>query len=273
MLRSAVVTAGLAAGVAAAVAIGVLNGVAHEPESTALPRPPKATTQVVAKGSASPDKPLAGKIVVIDPGHQLGNSRFPEKINRPVDAGGFTKPCNTTGTSTNAGFPEATFNWRVAKVVQRRLKKLGATVIMTRHRNSYARWGPCIDKRGKAGNGLADAKISIHGDGTSASAHGYHVIVSTQRHGFRKASVAFAKRVRATLDAAGFDRSTYVGGGTALSLRGDLGTLNLSRMPTVMVELGNMRNAGDARAMTSKAGQKRYAKALVAALRAQLKHD
>src|SRR3954466_15557717 len=60
--------------------------------------------------AASVPKPLAGKTIVIDPGHQLGNSRHLAQINRPVNAGGFMKACNTTGTATNGGFPESTLN-------------------------------------------------------------------------------------------------------------------------------------------------------------------
>ena len=51
--------------------------------------------------------------MVIDPGHQLGNHNYPAQIGRLVPAGGFRKPCNTTGTATNGGYPEATFTWRV----------------------------------------------------------------------------------------------------------------------------------------------------------------
>ena len=40
-------------------------------------------------------------------------------------------------------------------------------------------------------------------------------------------------------------------GGDGLDTRTDLGTLNWSDRPIVMVELGNMRNARDARRMTS----------------------
>lgn len=42
-------------------------------------------------------------------------------------------------------------------------------------------------------------------------------------------------------------------GGTGYSVRTDLGTLNWSDVPIVMVELGNMRNASDAARMTSAA--------------------
>ena len=91
-------------------------------------------------------------MVVIDPGHQLGNHNYPRQINRQVPAGGFTKPCNTTGTATNGGYAEATFAWQVARLLKARLERLGATVRLTRHSNRQDRWGPCVDERGRAGN-------------------------------------------------------------------------------------------------------------------------
>ncbi len=217
--------------------------------------------------------PLAGVTIVVDPGHQLGNAGHPDEINQPVDAGGFTKPCNTTGTATNAGYPEATFAFRVSRRLRDRLEALGATVLMTRHRNSRDLWGPCVDVRGRLGDkgfrgrtANADLKISVHGDGAAAGDHGFHIIVASKKQS-RRASLRYARATRRTLQGAGFVRSTYVGGGTALDLRGDLGTLNLSRFPTIMVELGNMRNAGDAGVMSSTKGQRRYARALTRGIR------
>ncbi len=46
--------------------------------------------------------------------------------------------------------------------------------------------------------------------------------------------------------------ATYTAGGDGLDIRGDLGTLNLSDVPTVLVELGNMRSRIDARRMSSR---------------------
>jgi len=211
--------------------------------------------------------PLAGRVVVLDPGHQLGNHNFPKQINRPVPAGGFRKPCNTTGTATNAGYPEATLTWQVTNLVRRRLEALGATVVMTRDSNSEREWGPCVDERGRAGNRRpADLKVSIHGDGSyAAGAHGFHVI-------YRYAgSRSLATTVRARLRRASFPVANYIAGGDGLDRRSDLATLNLSRIPTVLVELGNMRSARDARVMTSRPGRIRYADALVAAIRASLR--
>ncbi len=217
--------------------------------------------------------PLAGRVIVVDPGHQLGNHNYPSKINRPVPAGGFTKPCNTTGTATNGGYPEATFAWRVSRVLQHRLERLGATVKLTRTTNSERAWGPCVDVRGRAGNKVhADAKISVHGDGsTTAGARGFHVIAPTDRrpwtHDIYRPSKRLAVDTRAALEHRGLPVANYIAGGDGLDFRSDLGTLNLSDIPTVMVELGNMRNAGDAHRMTSPQGRHRYAAALADALR------
>jgi N-acetylmuramoyl-L-alanine amidase len=233
-----------------------------------------AAADTAAEDTAADDQPLSGHLVVIDPGHQRGNHNFPRKIARLVPAGGFRKACNTTGTSTDGGYPEATFAWQVARRLESRLEDLGATVRKSRSTDSEDDWGPCVDTRGRWGNdGPADLKISIHGDGSYAEdAHGFHVISPTDRkpwtHDIFEASRRLALATRSALDDEGFARATYVAGGDGLDLRSDLATLNLSDVPTIMVELGTMRDSGDAKVMRSAKGQKRYARALAAAVTA-----
>ena len=217
--------------------------------------------------------PLVGRTIVIDPGHQLGNHNYPDKINRMVPAGGFRKPCNTTGTATDAGYPEATFTWQVARLLRQRLVRLGAEVRLTRHANRQDRWGPCVNVRGRDGNRLpADLKVSIHGDGSyAAGARGFHVIAPTDRrpwtHDIYRSSRRLAVDTRAALRGVGLRVANYIAGGDGLDFRSDLGTLNLSNVSTVMVELGNMRNAKDAHRMTSQAGRATYARGLALAVR------
>jgi N-acetylmuramoyl-L-alanine amidase len=219
---------------------------------------------------------LAGKVIVLDAGHQLGNHNFPEEINRLVPAGGFSKPCNTTGTSTNGGYAEATFAWNVTMKLKAKLEKSGATVVLTRTSNREDRWGPCVDFRGRAGNKKdADLKLSIHGDGSLASgAHGFHVIYPPDRapwtDDIHAASSRLASVTKEALLGKGFSVATYIAGGDGLDERSDLGTLNLSDIPVVMLEAGNMRDSGDAEVMTSAKGQARYARALAVAVRAFL---
>jgi N-acetylmuramoyl-L-alanine amidase len=217
--------------------------------------------------------PLAGRTIVIDPGHQLGDHNFPRQIARLVPAGGFRKACNTTGTATNAGYPEATLVWHVARRLRGRLVALGARVVMTRHSNRQDRWGPCVDVRGRAGNAIgADLKISIHGDGSyAAGARGFHVIAPVDRrpwtHDIYRSSRTLALDTRGALRSVGLRVANYIAGGDGLDFRSDLATLNLSNVPTVMVELGNMRNPVDARRMSLRSGRATYARGLALAVR------
>ena len=210
---------------------------------------------------------LEGRTIVVDAGHQLGNSRFLREIGRRVPAGyGRTKACNTTGTATNAGYPEATFNWRVSSELRNILEDAGATVLMTRTKNSRSLWGPCINKRAKRGNGKADILVSIHGDGAPARGHGAYAISPGTGHDDRRASYALGQDILDALVDAKFKRSTYVSGGSMVS--NNYATLNLSKKPSVILELGNMRNSSDAKVMSSSAGQRRYARAIAVGIAA-----
>ncbi|MDO7867810.1 N-acetylmuramoyl-L-alanine amidase family protein [Nocardioides jiangxiensis] len=229
--------------------------------------------------AAATTAPLAGRTIVIDPGHQLGNHNFPDETARPVDAGGFQKACNTTGTATNGGYPEATFAWQVSLLLKARLEDRGARVILTRSTNREDRWGPCIDARGRRGNtlatgGRADLEISLHGDGCVGCGSGFHVIAPQSRTGWTDdiaaSSLAFARTLRSRLHQAGLPYAPYVNGGSGLDVRGDLGTLNWSDKPIAMVELGNMRARADAYRMTHRSGRRLYADALTAAIVARL---
>lgn len=270
------------------LAVAVLAAGCSGTDAPAPPEPsaPAAPSGTGTPGAGSPTaaprppKPLAGKVVVLDPGHRRGNARFPDEINRPVDAGGLTKECNTTGTATNDGYPEATFAWQVAVETRRRLRALGARVVLTRPDDAADAWGPCVDERGRIGNPgqpgpTADVRVSIHGDGVlSSSAHGFHVIRPGARTGWtddiERPSRRLAADLRDALVRAGFTPSTYRGA-DGIDVRTDLGTLNLSDVPAVLAELGNMRDAGDAAVMESAAGRQRYARAIAAAVRAYLR--
>lgn len=214
---------------------------------------------------------LDGAVIVLDPGHQRGNANpaFASKVNATRFNGSIVKACNTTGTATNAGFPESTFTWRVANRLKRLLEARGARVILTRDRESYDAWGPCAWDRAKPANEAgADLLVSIHADGAPAGDRGFHVIAPARIRGYTddiaKPSRALARSMIAGMRGAGAVPSTYVDG--ALSVRGDQSTLNFSDVPSVIVELGNMRNAAEARVMSKAAGQQRYAEQLLAGI-------
>ena len=224
-----------------------------------------------ATAPAAPDGPLAGKLILLDPGHQLGNSnpRFRMQMAQTRFNGTIVKGCNTTGTATNSGFPEATFNWRVAKRLKTLLEDAGARVELTRSSNSYDAWGPCVWDRAKRANRLdADAMISIHADGAPSGDRGFFVLTPGLVRGWTEDVVKPGRRLADAMISgmadAGAPRSNYIRDQLIVSL--DTTGLNFSNVPTVTVELGNMRNAQDAGQMVRSAGQRQYAGWLYAGL-------
>jgi N-acetylmuramoyl-L-alanine amidase len=191
----------------------------------------------------------AGKTIVLDAGHNGQNYAHPE-INNPVFIGTQTRACDTTGTATNDGYNESEYNIDVTLRVAAALRAAGANVVLTRSDNNG--WGPCINERAAIGNrAQAAVGISIHADGGSSGGRGFHVIYPPSIGGYTDDIAAESKRL--ALDVRGafaagtnMPYSTYIGRGSALSERSDLGGLNLSDVPKVFIETGNMRNATDA---------------------------
>jgi N-acetylmuramoyl-L-alanine amidase len=212
-----------------------------------------------ASPSGHPAKtlPLAGRVVVIDPGHNPGNVRHTAEINRLVPIGTARKECDTTGTATNAGYAEASYTLDVSRRVRAILVARGARVTLTQ--NGDRPYGPCVDERASIGNRAhADAALSIHADGGPASGRGFHVIAPKSLHAgaadtrrIAAPSYRLATTVRSHFAAATREPyADYLGGGTGLTVRDDLGGLNLSTVPKVFIECGNMRNFTDAKALT-----------------------
>ncbi|MDO9484977.1 MAG: N-acetylmuramoyl-L-alanine amidase [Actinomycetota bacterium] len=213
------------------------------------------------------DGSLSGAVIVLDPGHQLGNSnpKFSSQMKQKRFNGTLVKGCNTTGTATNKGLPEATFAWRVSQVLKQQLEARGAQVALTRTVNSRNAWGPCVwDRAGLSAKVNADFFVSIHGDGAPAKGRGFHVIAPGRLKGWTK-DIAVGSRQLATsmiagMKQAGATPTTYLS--SPLSVRTDQTTLNFNDVPAVIVELGNMRNARDAAQMSSAAGVQQYANQL-----------
>lgn len=217
-------------------------------------------------GSPAPGAtPLAGKVILVDPGHNGGDAKHPEIANKPVDVITKRKPCDSTGTQTTDGYTEHAFTWDVAGRLAKRLRELGAKVVLTRSSDSGV--GPCITKRAAAGNqAKADAAISIHADGAARNEHGFHIITPKPIRGHNEAIVPESKRLGTVLrdaykEGTGMPYSTYRGE-QAIDARDDLGGLNLSSRPKVFIECGNMKNPGDAAKLESGKFRQRIADSL-----------
>ena len=202
-------------------------------------------------------------MVVLDPGHNGGNGAAPAALRRQVpDGRGGEKACNTTGTATDAGYPEHAFTFDVAMRVAQQLEAAGVRVVLTRQDDDGV--GPCVDERGRAGEAAgAAAVVSIHADGAAASASGFHVAYSDPPLNPVQAGPAqeLATALRDAMRRGGFPDSDYIGR-EGLSARADLAGLNHATRPTALVECANMRNPDEAALVSSPEGRERYAAAI-----------
>lgn len=214
---------------------------------------------------------LDGRVILLDPGHQLGNSnpKFSTNMAQKKFNGTSVKGCNTTGTATNSGYPEVTFNWKVAQDLKGLLEARGAQVYLTRDTNSRNAWGPCVWDRAKQANRIgADVMINIHADGASSRSKGFFVIAPGLVKGWTEDVVApgrkLAKSMISGMTKAGAPPANYIS--NQLMISTNTTGLNFSNVPSVTVELGNMRNKSDARRMQSSKGQRLYADWLLAGI-------
>ncbi|WP_241833155.1 N-acetylmuramoyl-L-alanine amidase [Streptomyces caatingaensis] len=242
------------------------------PATASTPPPSAPAEPSVRAGHQEPpagDGPLRGRTVVLDPGHNIRNQDHSAEINRSVDIGTGRKECDTTGTSTNSGYAEAEFSLDMAHRVRDILAAQGARVVLTH--DGDRPYGPCVDERAAIGNAAhADAALSVHADGAAEGQRGFHVILPAKVKGGRAdtgpivgPSRELGERVAGTfVRETGSAPSNYIGHGTGLDVRGDLGGLNLSTVPKVFVECGNMRDAQDAARLTDPAWRARAAQGI-----------
>ncbi len=223
-------------------------------------------------GSPSPSPsqplPLAGQVVGIDPGHNGGNFSDPDYINQLVWNGREDETCDTTGTETAGGYTEARFNFNVASYLRKDLREDGATVVLTRHSNDGV--GPCVTTRAAIINRAhADVAIDIHADGGPVSGRGFTVlepVADGQNDKVIAASRRFGADVRsAMLTYTTMPESDYYGS-TGVIFRDDLAGLNLTTVPKILIECGNMPNPTDAALLTTPAFQRKLARAFTAAI-------
>jgi N-acetylmuramoyl-L-alanine amidase len=207
-------------------------------------------------------------IVGIDPGHNGGNFDDPSYIGRLIWNGREWETCNTTGTETDSGYTEARFNFDVATFLGDDLRRAGARVVMTRTSNNGV--GPCVTRRAQIiSRSHADVAIAIHADGAPASGRGFAVLEPVADGPNDKvitSSARFGRDVRAAvLEYTTMPVSTY-DGVDGITHRDNLAGLNLTSVPDVLIECGNMRNPADAALLTSADFQQRIAMALEEAI-------
>jgi N-acetylmuramoyl-L-alanine amidase len=227
-----------------------------------------AATARDSGSSVSSAKPLAGKIVGIDPGHNGLNYTDPSYLNHKVWNGREWEDCDTTGTETASGYTEAMFNWNVARYLRAILVKDGARVVLTRKNNHGI--GPCVTRRARIlDRAHANVSIDIHADYGPSTGRGFTVlepVADGPNNKVIKSSLRFGREVHAVMRNRTSMRVSDYYGHNGYIRRDDLAGLNLTTMPKVLIECGNMNNAKDAALLVRTGVQRSIARALAAAI-------
>ena len=230
--------------------------------------PATGTSADIRHAPAPSRPPLAGQVVGIDPGHNGLNYTSPAFLNRKIWNGREWERCDTTGTRTASGYTEARFTWNVAVYLRTDLIRMGARVVMTRTGNHGL--GPCVDTRARIlDRAHADVSIDIHADGGPRSGRGFTVlepVADGPNNRVIGSSLRFGRDVHAMMLRDTPVRVSDYYGRDGYIRRDDLAGLNLTTMPKVLIESGNMSNAADAALLVRPAVQRAIAAALAAAI-------
>jgi N-acetylmuramoyl-L-alanine amidase len=268
----------LRSGAAVAVLAALLGsacssaGSATHTVTSAVAKTPAATARVSAsakpRNKSEPALPLAGKRVGIDPGHNGENYTDPAFIDHQIFNGRESEDCDTTGTETDGGYTEARYNWDVANFLKADLLVEGAKVILTRHSDDGI--GPCVTTRSQIINRFhANVAVDIHADGGPPAGRGFAILLPVAdgpNDHVIGASKAFGLDLRARfLAVTHMPQSTY-DGIDGFEPRDDLAGLNLTTVPKVLIECGNMRDATDAALLVTTTFQRRAAEAMAEAI-------
>jgi N-acetylmuramoyl-L-alanine amidase len=249
-----------ALGLALVPATGTSAGVRQAPAASRLPG--------VGGLPGAGGLPLAGRVVGIDPGHNGLNDTSPAFLDRRIWNGRGWERCDSTGTRTAGGYTEASFTWNVAVYLRADLIPMGARVVMTRTNNDGL--GPCADTRAQIlDQAHADVSIDIHADGGPRTGRGFTVlepVADGPNNRVIGPSLRFGRDVHAMmLRDTPVPVSDYYGRDGYIS-RDDLAGLNLTTMPKVLIESGNMSNAADAALLVRPGVQQAIAQALGTAI-------
>ena len=224
------------------------------------PSTTKGTTTTTSAGGTTTTKSsgsAAGKLVVIDPGHQ-GQGNYEEE---PIGPGSSqTKPKVADGTAgVVTGIPENELTLAVSYMLRDALEAQGVRVIMTRTTKDVNISN--IERTQIANKAGADLFIRVHADGAeTSSTHGIHVLYPAVIKGWTDDIAAPSKR------AAQLAQTALVAATGALDrgidARDDMTGFNWSDVPVIIPEIGFMSNPEEDRLLATSSYRQKIANAL-----------
>lgn len=219
-----------------------------------------------ASGSPSPSTvPRAGKVVVIDPGHQADGNPATEPVGPGSSDYKAKVSSGTSGVAT--GTPESELVLAVALKLRDALLAHGIEVVMTRTTEDVALSN--IERAQIANSAGADLFVRIHADGSDdAATSGIHVLYPASIKGWTDDIAAASKEAAALAQRELIAATGAVDRG--LDARSDMTGFNWSDVPVILPEIGFMTNPAEDRLLATPVYQDKIVAGLVRAILAFL---
>lgn len=215
---------------------------------------------IAAGNTDSPgtDKPLSGRVICIDPGHQsvMILKKVPVAPGESRTVWDFS--IGTRGAAT--GIYEYTVALKVAKKLRTALEELGARVVLTRERDDEPVGN--VERAEIANDAKADAFIRIHCDGSDIpEARGISVLYPGDRYiddidMLEKSTVLSEVLLEEVVKATGAKSRDLVE-------RNDQAAFNYCKVPCTLIEMGFLTNPEEDRLLNSESYQEKLVQGMV----------
>lgn len=216
-------------------------------------------SSIVAFAKGPVIKPLAAKLVVIDPGCQAIENNKKESVGPGAWSRESEDLVGAKGVVTDT--PEYEINLKIAKKTETALKKLGYDVELTRTNNDVDMNNA---ERSMVANTLeADIYISIHSSANSKKESGVSVICETSDNPYNFGAYSQCRLFADTLRGCLEEKDTEV---KDVIESDDLIGINWCQVPNAVIRVGNLNNSSDDEKLDDDAYQELMAEGIAAGI-------